>query len=232
MNNLEPNLRISDGEFSKNSTAPLPNFNVENILSSINNSSESLERKAEENLEVIFTKDAELLDQYYKLRERCYRNDTGWKNYNGAESQTDRDSMIVVAKNSQGIVVGGARIMFPKFDQFTSNEIPDEGYTIRNALEKSGLNSNAIYSEISAVAIDKSYRNRETMKKMFTLMIEESKRQNCDYIVGFAIFVASRDHKIAFKSLGYKLDILKNFPWLKQKNHGYEQRFPLVAYLK
>ena len=215
-----------------NQAIALTQFNVGNILTTIEEVFSFSEKKSEENVEVVFTKDKDLLDQYYKLRERCYRNDTGWREYDGSESATDRRSMIVVAKNSAGTVIGGARFLIPGSSEYTSNEIPDEGYTIRNALEKSGLNVQAKYSEISAVAIDKAYRNRESMKKMFCLMIDESIKNGCDYIVGFAIWVASRDHKIAFRSLGYKLDVLKDFPWLKQKNHGYEQRFPLVAYLK
>lgn len=56
-----------------------------------------------------FTKDPQLLEQYYLLREQCYRQELKLPNFNGSEEPADRAGQILIARNGD-ICLGGARI--------------------------------------------------------------------------------------------------------------------------
>ena len=60
-------------------------------------------------LNIELTKDGELLNQYYQLRERSYRDILGISAFNGAEEELDRSSEIMIARVG-GRCIGGIRI--------------------------------------------------------------------------------------------------------------------------
>jgi hypothetical protein len=192
---------------------------------------------------VFITKDQNLLNQYYELREKLFREvDTIYKKkhpehkdmvveYDGSETDADRFGSIIVVTDTLGRVVGGMRFLLSDFIEHSLNEEREKGFTIQNFLNDVGLNPNSRFSEASAVVIKRGYRNRSVMQRMFNLLFESSIDMGCDYVVGIAIAAACRDHRIATKSLGYRLDIMMKYPWIRQKEHGYEQRYPVVVYL-
>ena len=53
--------------------------------------------------------DARLLDQYYQLREKCFRRELGIPDFDGSEEYQDRRGQIVLA-HKDGKCIGGARI--------------------------------------------------------------------------------------------------------------------------
>ncbi len=188
--------------------------------------------------------DQNLRQQYYDLRhkiftevdeayrekhpEDCY----DWEDYDGSEIEDDRCGRVLVAIDNNENVVAGVRFLVSDWIKYTANEDPESGFTIRSFLKKVGLNHDARYAEIEDAVIAKPYRNHTVMKGIYSILIEESKKFNCEYALGIAIKVAARNDRIIFSNLGCKMDILTIYPWMKQKNHGYETRYPVVAYLK
>jgi len=61
------------------------------------------------NLNIELTKDGELLAQYYKLREKSFREMLGISEFNGAEEELDRSSDILIARVGSRCI-GGIRI--------------------------------------------------------------------------------------------------------------------------
>lgn len=53
--------------------------------------------------------DPDLLDQYYALRQRCFRAELGIGDFDGSEDEQDRSAQILIA-HQDGICIGGARI--------------------------------------------------------------------------------------------------------------------------
>lgn len=182
--------------------------------------------------QVFFTKDAELLSQYYELREKCFKEDTGWEEYSGSEVEADVKGKVFVATDKSGKVIAGMRFLVSGWLECTPNEKPESGLTMKEVFKKNNLNPEAKFSELSAVVVEKEHRNRTLMKNMFSCLIEESIKENCEYVVGVGLLVACRDHRIAFGSLGYKLDIITSFPWIgRATKKGFKPRFPMIAYL-
>ncbi len=54
-------------------------------------------------------RDPQLLQQYYTLRERCFREELGLAHFDGSEEDQDRESLILLAVENNRCV-GGARI--------------------------------------------------------------------------------------------------------------------------
>lgn len=55
------------------------------------------------------TRDPGLLDQYYRLREQCFRREIGIPGFDGSEDHVDRQGSILVA-HRDGKCIGGSRI--------------------------------------------------------------------------------------------------------------------------
>lgn len=197
----------------------------------------------EEGVKILFA-DQNLRQQYYDLRHKIFtevdeayrakhpEDCQDWEDYDGSEIEDDRCGRVLVAIDNDGKVVAGVRFLVNHWIKHTANEVPEVGFTIRNFFEKNGLTRNARYAEIEDAVIAKPYRNHAVMKAIYSILIDESKKFDCAYAIGVAIKVAARNDRILFSSLGYKMDIISNYPWIKQKNHGYETRYPVVAYIK
>jgi hypothetical protein len=63
------------------------------------------------NMSVEFTvsQDSQLLEQYYALRERCFRDELGLPDFDGSEEEQDRKGQVLLAIQD-GRCIGGARI--------------------------------------------------------------------------------------------------------------------------
>ncbi|MEZ5501998.1 MAG: hypothetical protein R3E50_04840 [Halioglobus sp.] len=60
-------------------------------------------------IEFKVTRDSRLLDQYYALRQSCFRQELGLPDFDGAEEEQDRQGRILLALQD-GQCVGGVRI--------------------------------------------------------------------------------------------------------------------------
>lgn len=60
-------------------------------------------------IEFEVSRDRHLLDQYYALREQCFRLDLGLADFDGSEEELDRQGSVLLALEN-GRCVGGARI--------------------------------------------------------------------------------------------------------------------------
>jgi hypothetical protein len=197
----------------------------------------------EEGVKILFA-DQNLRQQYYDLRHKIFtevdeayrakhpEDCQDWEDYDGSEIEDDRCGRVLVAIDNDGKVVAGVRFLVNHWIKHTANEVPEVGFTIRNFFEKVGLNRNARYVELEDVVIEKGFRNRTIMKSIFSILIDETKKFGCEYLIGISIKSASRNHKMLFNNLGCRMDVMLNYPWIRQKNHGYEIRYPVVAYFK
>ena len=60
-------------------------------------------------IEFKLTQDPHLLEQYYALREQCFREELGLPDFDGSEEECDRKGQILLAIQD-GRCIGGARI--------------------------------------------------------------------------------------------------------------------------
>ena len=60
-------------------------------------------------IEFKLSRDPQLLQQYYDLRERCYRKELGIPDFDGSEDADDQRGRILLAIEN-GRCIGGARV--------------------------------------------------------------------------------------------------------------------------
>lgn len=197
----------------------------------------------EQGVKILFA-DQNLRNQYYDLRhkiftevdeayrekhpEDCY----DWEDYDGSEIEDDRCGRILVAVDKEEKVVAGVRFLVSDWIKHTANEVPEADFTIEKFFKKIGLSPDTRYVEVEDTVVEKPYRNHVLMREIYSVALLESKKLGCDCIIGVGIKAAARNGKILFSSLGCKVDVVLDYPWIRQKNHGYETRYPVVAYFK
>ena len=185
---------------------------------------------SEEKHKAFITKDQELLKQYYDLRHNSYRDDNGWKDYDGSESKFDREGEIAVVVKD-GKVIGGARLMFSDRSQFLSNEIPGTQYDYKKFIRKYDNRENLLIGEVSSVVVEKSHRDSSATAAVFSCLLEKSKSQGCDYIFAVAVAVVCRSQRKILRRVGCDVEIIINFPWREKKVYNFAKMFPMYAKL-
>ena len=60
-------------------------------------------------IEFKLTRDPQLLQQYYELRQQCFRDELGLPDFDGSEEEQDRKGQIMLAIQD-GRCIGGARV--------------------------------------------------------------------------------------------------------------------------
>lgn len=208
--------------------SPLHN-NIISIISEDKILENTLDKKSD--VEVCLTKDRDLLQQYYDLRHYSYREENGWKNYDGSENEFDRRGQIVVALKD-GKVVGGMRMMFSDQCQFMSNEIPGTQFNYKNLIYKYDTRENLIFSEISALVVEKNNRDSNVTSAMMDLLFKASKEHGCHYVFGVAVATVCRSDRRTLRRLGYDVEIVMNFPWRQKETYNFVRMFPMHTKLQ
>ena len=186
--------------------------------------------KSNQKVSISITKNKKLLNQFYALREDCFKKGRGWLNFDGNESDFDRDSHIVVARTQpDSQVIGGVRIMFENQKLNFANETPNSRYVYRKYLEEfknETVPKNSIV-EISSMVILHDYRNGITFKNMVIYSLDFiSKNKEAQYIVCIAPMASCRLYKIIANNIGYNVYIDQENPWINEINS-----YPIESYL-
>ena len=111
-----------------------------------------------------FTKDPACLHQYYDLRERMYAECLGLKHFSGAEDESDRNSMILIARKGNQ-VVGGARMNIRNPRNETLLPMEEHGVELQKLLPELEL-EHTTYCEFSRLARLPDYRGAEFAVQM------------------------------------------------------------------
>ncbi len=194
---------------------------------------EKKEVEAEGVAEVFITKDKDLLDQYYKLRNEIFHADRGWTKKEWLESEYDRDGTVIVATKN-GEVVGGLRMMNSIDNKLLSGELSGSEFRYPNLLKKLEMNSSAGYAELDGLVVKRGKRNRDSsvVMELTRLASDYSRNIGCKYLIAIASGKHCRSYKIVVKKLGYsKVVIAKNFPWIKLEEYNYSEDYPIICVL-
>lgn len=188
------------------------------------------EDNCDSEMKVFVTTDEDLLRQYYDLRHKAYNEENGWEGFDGSENEFDRNGKIGVAVK-EGKVVGGVRVMFSDQCNYFSNEIPGTQYEYSKVIRKYDERDNLIIGDIAGFVVHKDYRDRATAKKLLQLCLEESVKYGCHYMFAVAISMVCRNYRIIYRSLGYYVEIVINYPWKEKEVYHFSKTFPMYIKL-
>lgn len=187
-------------------------------------------RVSADKIKVFTSSDPVLLERYYQLRHETFRNENGWQEYDGSESNYDKEGKIVIATNDKGDVIGGGRIMFSNLSEIMSSEYPEEGFGYKEIMKQSGIDTDTkFFSEVSAFVVAKEYRNRYITELMLEMATKVSAENKCAYVIGIGNILCCRDYRMIFKKLGYELTIRKDIPWIRKKMQNFSQGYMMIV---
>ena len=181
---------------------------------------------------VLFTRDADLLEDYYTIRMNAYQNRLGFEKFNKLETDYDKEGRIIIVTKS-GKVIGGMRLMFTGECKYFSAEYPGTQFQYEKVTQRYHDERHDLKNvEASGVAAVESGRDFTVLESMFELMFQNAQSRECNYIFGIALISACRLYRLVFERLGFYLDIILSYPWEKKEAFNFLPTFPIYVKLK
>lgn len=150
-----------------------------------------------------FTKDEDLLEQYYKLRGKMYAIELGLDDFPCVKDEYDDDSDILVIREGSK-VLGGVRItMVNEGERLMPME--SEDYKINDLIPELGLND-VTYGEFSRLAILPEYR-KENLETIIGMIGNMGRKHNAKYLFAIAPLAQARMYRMYRKNFGFDLEI-------------------------
>ena len=167
-------------------------------------------------LEFKITRDSDVLNQYYQLREACYRSELGLPDFDGSEEEQDRRSQIMVALQN-GRVVGGVRI---------SSHV-----TLASQVDQLGLNKE-LCCMWERFAIDPVMRTLDTFREFSTSLVEASRKSGYRNAMVLSSLPNARFYRRCHSALGVKFQIHRHVPHCAQGAFSGLEHYLSVAHLE
>ncbi len=163
------------------------------------------------------SRDPAMLQQYYKIREFCFRNDLGLIDFDGAEDRFDRDGLVMIARDGDQCI-GGARIS----GNLTRSGNDTKIQTQQLPLEHEGLDlghwfpqleqDQVAYCQWTRLALLPKYRNVDNVRNIVSALIESALQHGYQYAFNVAGMNRARLYKRMHSSLGYRYQIMEQIP--------------------
>lgn len=154
-----------------------------------------------------FTTEPKLLEQYYKLREHCYREDLHLDDFSGAEDEYDSIGHIIVVRQGD-MVVGGARLVISSPENRIRLPLEEDGFLMKDLFPELDLD-NVSYCEFTRFIVSPEFREGAVCKEITRRMIDSAIQEGCIYQFSIAPLLQARNSRMIGKHLGV-LHIIKN----------------------
>ncbi len=176
---------------------------------------------------ITITKDPELLQQYYDLRDKEYKDYNGWVEYDGAENDFDRKANIMVAVKD-GKVIAGLRVSVPHTG-YLSNEVPEKSFTYKEICHSCGIGLEGVkYIEVSAIVLDRKADN-VLLSKMLRDIVVYCRSNDIKYMFGVSTQKCNRDYRATLKAIGVASVIVDQIEAPKKSKYNNEPMNPIIA---
>jgi hypothetical protein len=167
-------------------------------------------------IEFIVTTKHHLLEQYYALRERCFRQELGLPQFNGAEEESDRKGNILVAIKD-GQVISGVRISghisFPS--QIESLELNSETSCMWERL-----------------VIAPSCRDAKFVSNFATQIAVTARNLGYQHAMVLSSLCNARFYRRCLSTMGFGYEIHRHVPHCAEGSFAGLEHYLSVAYLQ
>lgn len=147
-------------------------------------------------IEFRLSQDPRLLEQYYQLRENCFRKELGIPDFDGSEDEQDREGQILVAIQD-GRVICGARI---------SANVPAQKQLQELDLK---LNSCCMWERF---VVDPNVRSIQLIRDFCAHLIEFSRLSGFQHALVLSSLRNARFYRQCHTALGIGFKIHRNVP--------------------
>jgi hypothetical protein len=147
-------------------------------------------------IEFKLTRDPKLLEQYYDLRERCFREELGLSDFNGSEEELDRQGHIVLAIEN-GRCIGGARI--------------SPNIQLRSQVRQLALKQD-ICCMWERFVFDPAVRTVQVIRNFFSHLVAFTKEVGFDHAMVLSSLINARFYRKFSTPLGVEFQIHRHVP--------------------
>ncbi len=160
--------------------------------------------------------DAETLEQYYRLREHCFRSELGLSGFDGSEEEQDRRSRIMVALQD-GRCVGGVRIS-PRI-------------SLASQVQQLGLDKDSCCMW-ERFAIDPVMRTLDVFRDFSSYLINTSRDIGYEHAMVLSSLANARFYRRCHSALGVRFHIHRHVPHCAQGVFSGLEHYLSVAHLE
>lgn len=161
--------------------------------------------------------DSLLLEQYYELREKCFRRELGIPHFDGSEDSRDRQSQILIARQD-GRCVGGARIAC--------------GSPMRDQLDDLTLLVDSSCCMWERFVIDPEVRTVQLVRDFCAELIVLSRKIGYDFALVLSSLSNARFYRRCHSALGVDFQIHRQLPDLAHGAFEGLEHYLSVAHLR
>jgi hypothetical protein len=167
------------------------------------------EMHMENNLIYEFTKDPAYLNQYYQVREQCYKEYWGLKVFSGAEDEHDRNGYILIVRNGD-VVIGGGRLVLRSTNERKKLPMETDDFMLHKVLP--GLSSpHTVWGDIGRIAVLPEFRGKKVLKIGFYLLAQ-AQQDHCNYLTTVAPTKQAKKYKEISEPFGVDIQIIDYLP--------------------
>jgi len=166
-------------------------------------------------IEFEVSRDPGLLQQYYSLRERCFRTDLGIESFDGSEEPQDQRGQILLA-HINGRVIGGARI---------SSEVPASQHITELNLAR------PVCCVWERFVLDPGRRSINLAREFLARLIEVSHLLGYEHALMLSSLRNARFYRACHTALGITFEIHKPVPEFATGEFAGLEHYLSVAYL-
>lgn len=167
-------------------------------------------------IEFELCRNTSLLEQYYQLREQCYRKELRLPEFNGAEDDLDRQGQILIARQGNRCI-GGARI---------SPQVPLDKQLRELQLHPAAC---CIWERL---VVDPSVRSVQLMRDFCTHLIGVSRTAGYHYALVLSSLRNARLYRQHHSALGISFQIHRSAPDCAQGPFSGLEHYLSVSHLQ
>jgi hypothetical protein len=166
-------------------------------------------------VEFLLSRDGQFLDQYYALRQRCFRKELGLVDFDGAEEDQDRQGRILLAIQD-GKCVGGVRI--------------SRRVSLPSQMETLNINQDTCCMW-ERFAIDPDVRSVSLIRQFIAQLIVVSRESGYQHAMVLSSLCNARFYRRCLSSLEVGFEIHRHVPHCAQGAFAGLEHYMSVAYL-
>jgi hypothetical protein len=152
-----------------------------------------------------FTRDPNQLQEYYSIREQCYKSVWGLQTFSGEEDKHDRNGHLLIARIGNR-VIGGARLVIKQPESPSLLPMEEDGFNLQEILPEYRL-ENQVHGEVGRFSILPEFCGGNTLFLGLHLLAM-AQTQHCRYLSTVAPEEQAKKYVSIGKRYGFELRVI------------------------
>lgn len=176
-----------------------------------------------------FSKQDGLLEQYYWLREECFRKELGLNTFNGAEDVYDQTGNILIIRDGD-VCVGGVRITGCSLFSQSLTPLENKGLDITQVLPQLDLPL-APFCQHERLVLRPEYRQTDIFRAVCKAVMRGCASLGYHYAFNVTGLKRARLYKRVHSNLGYDYKIYDHIKMPVDQGFGHLEHLLSIAFI-